>query len=717
MSDLGTAVAAAPGHRSGPAEIARDLVLASRPLSWINTALPFLAASFAALQGLDVAVLLGFAYFLVPYNLLMYGVNDIFDYESDLRNPRKRSAEGGLVPPDRRRITWLAIAVTNVPCLVALAVVAPPAGTAAVLLAVAAAIAYSAPPLRTKERAFLDSATSASHFVLPAIAGFLVAGLALGALPWPLLAAFYAWGVASHAVGAIQDIAYDRAAGIGSIATVAGARTTAVVALVGYAIAVAIPPLYGPLGFVVAAALAPYLLLPVSILCDPREQQARRAWRSFLGLNFLAGFVITQVLLATWGAYTLPPAALAVVVTVVAAGVPLALLLAAEIALRPPATPAPAAPAPATRAPAAPPAVAPPSATALSAATLPARISVVVPCRDEAARLPSVLASIAAQDHLDVEILVVDDASTDGSADIARGLLAALRPGHADRVFEAPPKPAGWAGKGWACDRGAAAATGARVLFLDADTVLEDSRALRSLAEELRRTGASLVSGVTTYAMPTFAEQVCVPQLPMTIFGLLPLALLPATWGRLSALAFAYGPLLFVDRAAYVRTGGHAAAPASEREDVELARTFVRAGDRVRVVRAADIARTRHYPDGTGALAAWRRVFVAYGGGSFAVAIASLAWTTLTWIVPLVLPLLGLALGDPTLVAGGLAAMGLVAAFRVILAVRERMPLRTVLWHPLTVAVTTAAQVLSLADAVRGRPARWRGRSCEGDVT
>ena len=48
MSDLGTAVAAAPGHRSGPAEIARDLVLASRPLSWINTALPVLAATFAA---------------------------------------------------------------------------------------------------------------------------------------------------------------------------------------------------------------------------------------------------------------------------------------------------------------------------------------------------------------------------------------------------------------------------------------------------------------------------------------------------------------------------------------------------------------------------------------------------------------------------------------------------------------------------------------------
>jgi 4-hydroxybenzoate polyprenyltransferase len=672
----------------GPGALLRDLLEASRPLSWVNTALPFAAAAYAALRGVDLAVALGFLYFLVPFNLLMYGVNDIFDYASDVTNPRKRSAEGGLLPPDRRRATWIAVAVTNVPVLVAIALVAPPAGTAVVLLAAVAAVVYSAPPLRTKERPLLDSLTSSSHFVLPAIAGFLVGGMPAAGIPWPLVAAFFAWGIASHAVGAIQDIAYDRAAGIGSIATTAGPRATAWLAFACYGLATVIPLAYGPLGIIAALALAPYLLLPLSILCDPREAQARRAWRSFLGLNFLAGFVLTQALLAAWGFYTLPAGVVVVAVACLTAGVPLLMALTAEASLRLPGAHPP-------------------------GAALP-RLTVVVPCRNEATRLPAVLASLAAQDHPDLSILVADDASRDGSADVARAELARLRPGRGDRVIALPPKPDGWAGKSWACDRAAAATLSPHLLFLDADTTLDDPSTLARLAAEQVRTGDGLVTGVTRYAMPTFAEQVSVPQLPMTIFGLLPLALVHGTGGRPPGLAFAYGPLLFVDRGAYVRSGGHAATPGSEREDIDLARTFVRAGERVRLVRATSLATTRHYPDGAGALRAWRRVFVAYGGGSFAVAIASLALTTLAWLLPCVLPVAGAVAGDQVVLAGGLVALALVAAFRVFVAIRERMPLRTVLWHPLTVGVTTAAQVASIVDAVRGRPARWHGRPLEG---
>ena len=64
----------------------RDLLLASRPVSWINTGLPYLAAAFDQTRALDAAVILGTLYFLVPYNILLYGVNDLrLFYEGDVR--------------------------------------------------------------------------------------------------------------------------------------------------------------------------------------------------------------------------------------------------------------------------------------------------------------------------------------------------------------------------------------------------------------------------------------------------------------------------------------------------------------------------------------------------------------------------------------------------------------------------------------------------------
>jgi 4-hydroxybenzoate polyprenyltransferase len=75
------------------------LFVASRPISWVNTAFPFGAAYFFSTGEIDWIFWLGCFFFLIPYNLLMYGVNDVFDYESDLRNPRKGGIEGALLDP------------------------------------------------------------------------------------------------------------------------------------------------------------------------------------------------------------------------------------------------------------------------------------------------------------------------------------------------------------------------------------------------------------------------------------------------------------------------------------------------------------------------------------------------------------------------------------------------------------------------------------------
>ena len=88
-----------------PKGLVTQLFWSSRPISWINTAFPFAAAYFFATRSLDLNLLVGTLFFLIPYNLLMYGVNDVFDYESDLRNPRKGGIEGALLHPKWHRPT------------------------------------------------------------------------------------------------------------------------------------------------------------------------------------------------------------------------------------------------------------------------------------------------------------------------------------------------------------------------------------------------------------------------------------------------------------------------------------------------------------------------------------------------------------------------------------------------------------------------------------
>lgn len=204
-----------------------QFVVASRPVSWINTAFPFGAAYLLTTREIDWVFMVGVIYFLIPYNLAMYGINDVFDYASDLANPRKGGIEGALLNPRLHRAMLVTVTVLNLPFLALLASAGGPASWLALSVSTFAVVAYSAPGLRFKERAFLDSATSSTHFVSPAVVGFTLASASFDAPTLVLLGAFFTWGMAAHAFGAIQDILPDRDGGIGSVATTIGARRTA----------------------------------------------------------------------------------------------------------------------------------------------------------------------------------------------------------------------------------------------------------------------------------------------------------------------------------------------------------------------------------------------------------------------------------------------------------------------------------------------------------
>jgi 4-hydroxybenzoate polyprenyltransferase len=291
----------------------------SRPLSWFNTAFACAAGAFTAGGSLrarrNLAALL---YFTLPYNLTLYGINDICDWPSDRLNPRKQSVEGGLLPPETHRPMLGAIAALNALTLPALLARGDRRAAGVLGFLLATTVAYSAPP-RLKEVPGVDSFVSATHYVTP-----FVYGLALnGATRYPRreIVAFTLWSMASQAFGAIQDVEFDRAVGSGSVATVLGPARTAALATGLYLAAAAaiVPGGAGRLarGKRVAAALTilPYAANTALFLRRPasrcaaggasrcaagfRPGRANRHWRAFLGLNLWTGAALTIIML--WG--------------------------------------------------------------------------------------------------------------------------------------------------------------------------------------------------------------------------------------------------------------------------------------------------------------------------------------------------------------------------------------------------------------------------------
>ncbi len=277
----------------------RQLVGSSRPVSWINTAYPFAAAYLMGGGGVDAALVVGTLFFLVPYNLLMYGLNDVFDYESDLRNPRKGSIEGVVLGRRWHRTTIWAAVLTTLPFVVVLLVLGTPASAVVLAVSLFAVVAYSAPVLRFKERPLLDSATSSTHFVSPAVYGLVLVGADLDRAALAALGAFFLWGMASQAFGAVQDVTADRQAGIASVATWLGAARTVRLSMGLYAAAGLVVLGTGWPGALAVVLVVPYIvsIAPYRSVPDAECESANAGWRRFLWLNMVTGFLLTQLLI------------------------------------------------------------------------------------------------------------------------------------------------------------------------------------------------------------------------------------------------------------------------------------------------------------------------------------------------------------------------------------------------------------------------------------
>lgn len=313
-----------------------------------------------------------------------------------------------------------------------------------------------------------------------------------------------------------------------------------------------------------------------------------------------------------------------------------------------------------------------------------ARVSVLVPARDEAERIGACLDAIDGAD----EVIVLDDHSGDQTGRVARA--------HGARVIDGAPLPVGWFGKPFACVQLAAAAAGDVLVFVDADVRLRPG-AVRAAVRLLETTGLDLVAPHPRQEADTLAERLVQPLLQWSFLTTLPLRV--AERSSRPSLSAANGQFLVVRRSSYERAGGH--VPDAVLDDLALLRAIKRTGGHGVVVDGTSLASCRMYRgwpelrDGYG-----KSLWSAFGGpvGSAGV----LGALGLAYVVPAVAALRGSRVGLAGYLAGVLG--------RMVSARRTGGRMLDSFAHPISIALLGYLTVRSHVAHRRGRLS-WKGRS------
>lgn len=334
-------------------------------------------------------------------------------------------------------------------------------------------------------------------------------------------------------------------------------------------------------------------------------------------------------------------------------------------------------------------------------------VSTVIPARNEERDIEKAVRSHLSQNYSDLEVIVVDDRSTDATGAIL-GRLAAEHPRL--KVVSGAEPPAGWLGKPHALFQGARTATGELLLFADADVRYSPS-AVREAVALLEARGLDLVALFPRLEMRGFWENVLLAYLPVSyFFG--PAFLLNSDRQRRFAVGAGAGML--VRATAYRAAGGHEALRDSVIDDLRLASRVRRAGGRCRMALADRVLSLRMYRGLREIVDGFtKNMAYVFQGPAGPFLLLSTAFSFVAWSLP-ALVLLVKASGAPVPggnVAWAALALGLILIARIGVALFLDYALWPAFTHPFMAVVWVGILVRSLAWRFLRRQMRWRGRT------
>lgn len=337
------------------------------------------------------------------------------------------------------------------------------------------------------------------------------------------------------------------------------------------------------------------------------------------------------------------------------------------------------------------------------------KLSVIIPARNESAQIGTVLASALASTYTPLEIVVVDDRSSD---DTARKVAELAANDPRLRLVLGRGLPRGWYGKPWACQQGADAATGDVLVFIDADTRHHPELMARAVAM-LQQSKADLLTIAPRQLVVSFWERVIMPQ----VWVMLGIRYHPSSVNRATKpwRVIANGQFMMFPRASYAAAGGHAAVRGEVVEDLAMAQRMVALGKKLYFAFAYDLMETRMYQDLRQVVEGWsKNLFIgariSLGENPVLRFLAPLLLVLNAgfWLTPPILLAYALAGDTPVMFTPAAIAAGLSVLFWSLISFGMRAPL----WYGLLYPLGAAMFLWILGrSAWRGtRRVEWRGR-------
>ena len=334
-------------------------------------------------------------------------------------------------------------------------------------------------------------------------------------------------------------------------------------------------------------------------------------------------------------------------------------------------------------------------------------VGVIIPARNEAENIEECLASLTKSRYPNFEIIVVDDRSEDGTAELARTVPA----GNAKRlvVIDGEALPQGWLGKPWACQQGARVTSAELLLFADADTTHGENLLSRSITE-LQNKDADLLNVLGLQVMESFWEYLVQPQIFLAVVFRHPDLERSARSSQWQD-GVANGQFMLMPRTSYEAIGGHESVRDRVLEDLALAQTVKRHGRTLVVRMAMDALRTRMHHSLTGMIAGWSRL-IQMGAAQGQPLVASFGAVTVTtlcfWIVPPLMLISALAgFGGETLLIWSALVYGLSVGIHAAFLNFLGGPTYYAVFYPLGSFVVIYIMIRS---KIRAGDVEWKGR-------